>query len=236
VKNDGRQSGVVAPALTNLSLLYRELGELDIAERYGKEALAVEEALYPPNHPSIAITLDSLGQVAQKRGDRAKARALYERSIAIYEGSQRPDDPALADSLRHLGGLLLEEGETKESVRVYERALAVKRKTFGDRHPDLARIWHELARGRLALNDLSAALEALHTGVEIFRSTLPADSPQLAGGLFLLGDVLRRNGRPGEALPYLEEAQAIWRKRPPNGPRDLAELEAALAATRAALR
>ena len=83
---------------------------------------------------------------------------------------------------------------------------------------------------------MSGALEALRTGVDIFRSTLPADSSLLAGGLFFLGDVLRLNGRPGEGRPYLEEAHAIWRKKPPNNPKDLADLEAAIAATLASLR
>jgi tetratricopeptide (TPR) repeat protein len=216
--------------------VHRDLGELDIAERYGQEALAVAEKLFPPNHPFIGTTLESLGQIAQKRGDRARARALYERSIASYEGSQRPDNPDLAYPLRYLAGLLREEGETKEAVHLYERALAVRRKAFGDRHHEVAESWHDLARGRLALDDLNGALEALRTGVDTFRSTLPADSSQLAGGLFLLGDVLRVNGRPVEALPYLEEAHAIWRKKPPSNPRDLADLEAAHAATRAALR
>jgi eukaryotic-like serine/threonine-protein kinase len=243
-KDEGRRSGVVAGTLHNLTQLHHILGELDIAERYGQEALALEEALYPPNHPAIGATLEALGQVAQKRGDRAGARALYERSIRIYEASQRPDHPDLAYTLRHLAGLLREEGETEEAVRLYKRALQLRRKAFGDRHPDVAESWYDLAvaRGRLAPHDLNAALEALRTGLDTSRSTLPADSSLLARELFFLGDVLRLNGRPGEALPYLEEAQAIWRRKPPSNPRDLgdgssiADLEAALAATRAAPR
>jgi serine/threonine-protein kinase len=235
-KQEGRRSGGVAAALHNLTQLHRELGELDIAERYGQEALALEEAIYPPNHPLIAKTLEALGQVAQKRGDRAKARTLYDRSIKIYESSQRPDHPDLAYTLRHLAGLLREEGKTQEAVDLYERALALRRKAFGDRHPHVAESWHDLARGRLAVHDVGGALEALRTGVDIFRATLPADSSELAGGLFLLGDVLRRNGRPAEGLPYLEQAHAIWSKKPPTNPRDLTDLQAARTATLAALR
>jgi serine/threonine protein kinase/Tfp pilus assembly protein PilF len=239
---EGPRSGDAALTLHNLSQLHMVLGELDVAERYGQEALALEQALYPPNHPQIGGTLDALGHVAQKRGDRARARALYERSIAIYESSKRPDHPDLAHTLRHLARLSLEEGDTEGAVRLYERALALRRKAFGDRHPEVAESWHDLAvaRGRLAPQDIDAALEALRAGLGTLRSTLPADSSLLARELFFLGDVLRLNGRPGEAAPYLEEAQAIWHKKPPSNPRDLgdgssiADLEAALAATRAA--
>ena len=82
---------------------------------------------------------------------------------------------------------------------------------------------------------MSGALEALRTGVDIYRSALP-DSPRLASSLFLLGDVLQRNGRPAEALPYLEGAQMIWGKSPPSNPKDLEKLDVAIVTTRAALR
>jgi hypothetical protein len=72
--------------------------------------------------------------------------------------------------------------------------------------------------------------------LHIQDSAPPADGSQLASGLFLLGDLLRLNGRPREALPHLEEAYAIWREKPPKNPRELADLEAAIAPTRAALR
>ncbi len=236
VKYQGRQSGAVAPALMNLALLHRELDELDAAERYAQEALAVTEAVYPANHPLVGATLEALGTVAQKRGDRDRARALYNRSISSFEGSARPDHPDLAGTLCSLAGLLREEGAIEEALRLSERALTLRRKALGDRHPDVARSWHDLGRSRLAVDDLSGALEALRNGIDIFRSTLPPDSSQLAGGLFLLGDVLRGNHRPGEALPYLEDAHAIWRKKPPSNPRNLTELEAAITTTRAALR
>jgi hypothetical protein len=80
------------------------------------------------------------------------------------------------------------------------------------------------------------AVEALRTGVDTHRSAQPAPGAELASGLCLLADVLRRNGRARQALPYLEEAHAIWRTKPPGNPTKLADLDAALAATRAARR
>ena len=151
MKNDGPLSSLVARTKKELSHLHRDLGELDIAERYGEEALAVAQKLFPPGHAFIGITLESLGQVAQKRGDRTKARLLYRRSIASYEGSVRPDDPGIAFPLRYLAGLLLEEGEANEAVRLYERALAVRRQAFGDRHRDVAESSQDLTRAKAIL-------------------------------------------------------------------------------------
>ncbi len=219
-----------------MSYTHRDLGELGIAQRYGEEALVAGEKLYPPNHPFIADTLASLGTIARLRGDRARARALYQRSIKSYDGSQ-PNASAIAFPLQYLAGLLREDGEAREAVRLYERALAVRRKAFGDRHRDVAESWQELARGRLAVNDLSGALKAARDSRSIRSATAPfTDSSQLAGGLFLLGDLFRLTGRPREALPHLEEAHAIWSTNPSKNPKELGDLEASIAAAHAAQR
>jgi len=218
-----------------LSYVYREMGELDIAERYGRETLAGAEKLYPPYHPFIADTLGSLGTIARLRGDRARARALYERSIESYDRSQ-PNASGVALPLQYLAGLLREDGKTTEAVRLYERALAVRRKAFGDGHRDVAESWLELARGRRAARDLGGALDAARTAVRTFRSAPSTDSSQLAGGLFQLGDLLRLTGHPNEALPKLEEARAIWSRNPPKNPRERDALETSIAVTRATRR
>ena len=91
-KKEGPAFGLGGSGLKELSLVHRDLNELDIAERYGQEALAAGGEALSAESPLIGGRLLSLGQMAEKRGDRAKAREFYERSIAIYEGSQRPID------------------------------------------------------------------------------------------------------------------------------------------------
>jgi len=233
---DGPQSGDLVPTLINLTLVHRDLDDPDSAARYGRQAIALAELAYPPDHPLVGQALEAFGTVLQKRGQRAEARALYVRAIATYEASSRPDHPDLAGPLSSLSSLLLEEGETLQALRVAERALGLRRKAFGEQHADVARSWHDIARARLAAGDVTGALAGLRHGVEIFRATVSDDSHLLAAGLVLLGDVLQSTGRPGEALPYLEEAHAIWRRKPPADPVKLRRLDAVLDRTRTALR
>ena len=227
-------SALVSGTLQNLLEVHRDIGELEQAEDYGRQSLALHRAVYPEFHPAIANTLAALANVARKANEFDKARELYEESIANFAGSQRPDHPDFAWTLRGYATLLRQQGDVKGALEAYERALAVRRKAFGDRHPEVAQSWHDLARGRLAVDDLEGAFAALRTGVDIYRATLPADSSQLAGGLFLLGDVLRLNGRAEEGIRPLEEALAIWKRKPPGNVKDLENLEAALAEARRA--
>jgi tetratricopeptide (TPR) repeat protein len=231
----GPDSSLVADSRKWLSLVYRDLGELEIAERHAQEALAVARTLFPEGDALIGNSLRSLGRIAEARGDRAGARALYEQSIAAHEGTRLPYGPALAESVRDLALLLREDGEPKQAVSHFERALALRRKVLGERHRDVAESWHDLARGRSVAGDSSGALEAVRTGVNIFRSAPPASRSQLAAALAFHGDLLRLEGRTREALSCLEEAQAIWREAPPVDANDLARLDASLTQTRALL-
>ena len=235
LKDDGPQSNVVGATKYNLSLLNYDAGQFDLAERYAAEALEVAEKLFPTGHAVTGTRLAALGHAVQKRGDIVKARSLYQRSIASFEGSIRPDDPDISFPIRYLAGLMLDEGNPKGAVLLYERALAIRRKGFGERHHYVGESWGDLSRGRLAAGDTAGALVAIQTGVDTLRSALP-ESPQLAGGLVLLGQVLSRSGRPHEAVPYLEEAQTIFRSKPPKDSKDLADLESLLAAARSASR
>jgi serine/threonine-protein kinase len=236
MRTEGPDSSIVAGAKKDLSHLYRAVGQLDTAQRYAEEALAIRQKIFSPNDRSIADTLESLAQIAQSRGDPARARELYERSIATFERSQPADDQGLAYAVRNFATFLFGEGETKEAVRLYERAVALRRKAFGDRNRSVAESWQDLARGRLALHDVSGALQAARNAVDTSRAAPSADGAQLAAGLFLLGNALRLNNRPREALPFLEEAHVIWQKKPPASATDLADLDAALVAARAALK
>ncbi len=228
-------SGLVSGSMQNLCEVHRDLGELDIAAVFCEQTLALQVALYPANHPTLANTTAALANLARRQGDLEKSRQLYERAVEMYASSQRPDHPDLAWTLRGLAGVLRQQEKGPEALAAYERALAVRQKAFGERHPEVAQSWLDLGRGRLAVNDLPGAFSALRTGVEIYRAVVPPDSPQLAGALFLLGDVLRQNDHAREGVPLLEEALAIWTKKPPGNPLDLANLETALAEARAAI-
>jgi tetratricopeptide (TPR) repeat protein len=50
-----------------------------------ERALAIDEAVYGPDHPEVAAALNSLAQILRGLGDVAGARPLQERALAIDE-------------------------------------------------------------------------------------------------------------------------------------------------------
>jgi tetratricopeptide (TPR) repeat protein len=67
------------------------LGELAAARAAQERALTIFEAAYGPDHPEVARTLGSLGNVLEALGELAAARAAQERALSIAEAASPAD-------------------------------------------------------------------------------------------------------------------------------------------------
>jgi tetratricopeptide (TPR) repeat protein len=66
--------------LNNLAQILRDLGQAGEARPLQERALAIEEAIYGPDHPAVATALNNLAQILRDLGQPGKARSLEERA------------------------------------------------------------------------------------------------------------------------------------------------------------
>jgi DNA-binding winged helix-turn-helix (wHTH) protein/tetratricopeptide (TPR) repeat protein len=111
-------------------------GRLDQAESYFQQYQRYSERMLarePGNVDAwveVSYASNSLGSVAQARGDNRAAAAAYQRSIALKRRalSRRPGDHVLqadlADSLSWLGSARLENGELREAIELFNQEQA----------------------------------------------------------------------------------------------------------------
>lgn len=83
-------AGAPGPAHARLSRALRGLAGRRLAAGRSAEAralferdLAINEALHPGGHPQLALSLGNLALVAERLGERERARALRERQRAV---------------------------------------------------------------------------------------------------------------------------------------------------------
>ena len=164
-------------ALTHLGNLHAGSGELALGVRQYQAALA--------RVPGYAPALVGLAEVAQRRGDAARAERLLRRALA------RVDDPGAAAAL---GDVLAGQGRAKEAERWYARALALEREfaRFGGRNQVETALF-DLDHDR----NLRDALERARIGLR-FRPGVE--------GLHTYAWALYKNGRCAEAIPYSDRA------------------------------
>jgi tetratricopeptide (TPR) repeat protein len=137
----GRYDGV-----NNLGLVLKDQGDLAGARDAYERALAIDEAVFGPDHPKVATDVNNLGLVLQDQGDLTGARAAFERALAIDEAVFGPDHPNVARDVNNLGLVLQDQGDLAGARTAYERALAIDEAVFGPDHPEVARDVNNLGR------------------------------------------------------------------------------------------
>jgi tetratricopeptide (TPR) repeat protein len=79
------------------------LGEPRKAIEYYDQALAIDEAVFGKEHPTIAIRFNNLGAVYFELGKNQKAKAYFEKAYKIFKkffGNEHPHTKTVAQWLK----------------------------------------------------------------------------------------------------------------------------------------
>jgi tetratricopeptide (TPR) repeat protein len=119
------------------------------AEPLYRRALAIFEASYGPDHPSVASCLNNLAGLLWVTNRLAEAEPLLRRALAIDETSHGSDHPDVATSLNNLAMLLRATNRPAEAEPFLRRAVEILERftrETGHEHPNLRPVRANLAR------------------------------------------------------------------------------------------
>jgi eukaryotic-like serine/threonine-protein kinase len=197
-------------AIKDLGIDADTQGRYPEARDYYARALAEYERLYSPDHPTVGLVLNDIGQMECEAGNWQVGTAALERALHIAEGAFGPDDPRLINGEFNLALVLDGQDRPADALPLAERALASADKTYGPDHPSTAFALSALVN---ALTDLNRPLEAIDPAVRelAIRQSHPGNPVLLADAMtdlaFPLVDSDRDVAR-GRAL--LVEARALY--------------------------
>ena len=123
----------LAGALFNLGNVYYRERDLVRALGLFERALAIEEETRP-RHPSVAISLSSIGKVLSSTGQHAEARRRLERALDISEKELGLDHPLTATVLSDLASIQQRAGDDAGAREVAERAVMLFDRHEGDQN------------------------------------------------------------------------------------------------------
>ena len=135
-------------------------GDFDEGERWATHMLELSRKAGLRRGEAIGV--HTLAMAAGERGDRDRARALYEESLVLAPGVD--DGWLLSAAMNNLGGWYLKEGNFERAIELFEESLAI-----GEARGDLdrrARELIQLGHARRALGDLAQARELYRSGLD----------------------------------------------------------------------
>lgn len=132
--------------LNQAGLLLRAKALHAPAELLMRRALAIDEAIFGPEHPNVAKLLGNLATVLQDTNRLVEAEPLMRRALAIDEASFGPQHPEVATDLNNLAQQLQAINRLAEAEPLMRRALTIDEASLGPDHPSVARDLNNLAR------------------------------------------------------------------------------------------
>jgi tetratricopeptide (TPR) repeat protein len=215
IDEQGAERGLLPQAnvLSKLGSILHDLEDFARARQHLERSLSIREAIYGPEHRSIAINLCNLARVLRSLGDLDTAKRHLERALAFFESSKGPHDPSVTIALTNLGLVSLDQGNPIVARDYLERALAIDQAAYGESHPATATGLFNLGRVLAALGDLHGARQYIEQALAIDESAYGSDHPETATDLCTLGEILARLGEVDAAGENFRRAVTIFQAK-----------------------
>ena len=207
-------AGETAPeAAAERAAALEQLARFDEAEA----ALAGLESDDPYVVQSVLLTRAA---IARGRGDYAAAESELRTAIAHADRTFGPDALETAQPINSLGMTFKYSGRFDEGLEVYHRALAIVEGRFGELHPDVASLHHNLGGLEHARRNFAAAEPHARKSVEIRRALNSPDDPAVAEDEAAWAPILHALGRDDETeAPSCKPAATSTVRTTPTGGR-----------------
>lgn len=202
----------VAESMVNLAWLYYwQSKRMTEVQKMMEEALSIRIRKLGDDHIDTAWSRYYLGAVlvfSDSLDLELKAGELFEQALPIFEKSSA-GDRAVSWCWNDLAVLFQEFDKYDKSVELLQRSLQIKRRILPENHFDLGISLGNEAEALLELNQLGQAEKAIEEVERTFESL--GESHQFyAYGLWLRGELQRKQGHLAEARNTLERARTIF--------------------------
>ena len=205
-------AGITTPTarvMNELAVYLKAKGLFGEAEPLMRRVLAIDEASYGANHPTVAIRLNNLAQLLRTTNQLAEAEPLLRRTLAIDEASYGADHPDVAIDLNNLALLLQDTNRLADAEPLMRRALAIFETSFGEGHPDVATLLNNLAQLLKATNQFTKAEPLYRRALAIDEASFGKDHPKIATDLNNLALLLQDTNRLEKAEPLARRVVEI---------------------------
>jgi len=199
-------------AMSELGKTKRSLGDLPGAQAVLQQAVALAEPPpVGPVHPRLALALQDLGRVLQKRGRYDEADATLQRALTMQEQMLGPNHDDVSLTLTGMGESCSAQGNYRRAKKVLIRAVAIAElHVVPDKCPvTFLSALHNLCGVYIHLEEYGRAQPIAERQLALQEQFKGPDHPQVGVALTNVAMCLHGQGKLSEALSMFERALAI---------------------------
>ena len=192
-----------ANTYSNMSNVYKNLGDLPLALRHLQQSLAIDLEL--DNKEGLSGTYNNIGNIHTELGDLPNALANYQRSAQLAE--ELDSNKGRAQALMNLGATHLDMGDRSTALAEFQGSLASYR-TLG-RKLEMGMAFNNMGRTLGELGRDAEAFAALDSAHALFNAL--GSRRQLARNHYYRGLIKLERGAPEGARADCAQGLAIAR-------------------------
>ena len=206
------QPAAEAELRSTIGAVYLDLGEYEKAETMHRAALTLRRQALGPDDPSVAESLDGLGNALYRQSKLAEAETTHREALALRRKLFGNRHPQVAASLNNLANTLRDQGRLAEAEAMFREALGLRTELLGSSNQETADTLDNLA-GVLSLEEKFPEAETMQReALALDKRLLGNEHPDVAFALNNLADTLAAEGKLTEAEATIREALAMRRK------------------------
>lgn len=206
-----------AQALQTIGETYFDVGLMDEAEKYSREALKLNLELYGAETSATARNKITLGSALLNKGKLEEAEHLLNEAVTVERKLSSQGSKELAFGLFVLGELYVRRRADKEELekakQLLQESISIFNKVSGENNEDSAYSLVSLARALQFSGDMDGAEATYCKSIAIFRTLPERYELRMAVALIGLGRLLSLSGKHDEAINAMLEADGIVQKR-----------------------
>lgn len=204
-------SRTLCEILTLLSGVERLAGNLQLAEVYSREAVALSGNIRDRWPLSWIQARFVLSDVLSVQGDYPGADSLLLECLAFVEVESGSDSWQYRECLKRIGALRNYQKRYESAEELLRRVAAIEERVLAAESEALGITLGHLAAALLFQDRLEEAEAELSRSLEIAQKQLGRDNWRLARPLVTLGDIRRQRNDMAGAVQLYDEALQLWR-------------------------
>jgi len=197
-----------ASATNTLATIYFAEGDLDAAERIGRESIELYRKVNAPEDAELVGSIGNMSTITLQARKLEASEAYAREAMTIAARALPEDHPTAIVALTNWVAVLAAQNRRAESVDILKRIAALREKRFGPAYPPLAITYNNLARNLMFLGRAAEGEPYARRAVEIGEKTRDPADQALAAFRDNLADQLVDLGREAESVEIRRQAIA----------------------------